>query len=184
MTTLIRSSAVVLSLALCGPGASGQPKESPPTRPVVITTGLSHGWELIISVDAKTTTSRVQYHSSAVLSSTRASISVKDCPRMAEAIEAAAKAVQSDKRFENDRVGDVTISIGVADVYVAGKDGKTALEKRKVVMLGGGETGLFTDPLKMNLIPEEAAKFAKSLQAAPGIYERLKSSINFDAIWK
>jgi len=172
--------AVALSIALSGATAHGEPKESPPSDPVVIKTSIGFGWELTIVADAKTNSSRVGYSSSGFLESTRASISVKDCARLAEAIEDAAKAVKNDKRYESDKVGDVTVSVG--EIEVIGKDKQK--EKKKVVQLGGGETGLFSKPLAMNLSVEEAGKFAASLRRVPGVHARLKAAIDFDAMWK
>jgi len=175
------------ALALCGldnPGARAQTKETPPAGPVVIRTDLANGWYLEIVVNATTTSSSVRYTFSGFLESVRASVGVKECERMAEAIDAAAAAVRADKRFETERFGDVTITTGTGKIGVVGKDGKYTAEDRKCVMLRGGETGLFSKPLETNLLPDEAEKFAKSIRTAPGIHARLKAAIDFDAIYK
>lgn len=164
--------------------ARAQTKDIPPLGPVVIKTDLSHGWFLEIVVEATTTTSRVRYSSQAFLESTRASIGVKDCDRMAEALESAAAAVRKNQRFEGERYGDVGITIGDGKVGVVGKDGKYTTEERKVVIVRGGETGLFSKALEMNLIPEEAERFAKSLRAAPGVHARIKATADFDGMFK
>jgi len=178
--------AAALWVLVNGATASGQQKETAPSKPVAISTEIEYGWSLSIVADARGITSRVGYDAqSGVLERTRAHISVKDCERLADAIETAAKAVKGDKRFENDGVGDVTISTGLGDVYLPGRDGKEGkTEKRQCVLLGGGESGLFMKSLNMNLDPEKAAAFATAIRGVPAVYARLKSSIDFDAMFK
>jgi hypothetical protein len=192
----MKSSTLSLAMALCitagGSHAFSQSRDTAPINPVAINTELIDGWRIEIIADAKTTTTRLSYSWSALLKSTRASIAIKDCGRVAEAIDEAATAVRNGKRFENEEFGHLMITTGTGKVtvtdkdggYLKDKDGNTLQEDRQVVIIHGGESGMFTEPYHREVLPDDAAKFARALRKAPGIAARLKSAIDLDAIWK
>lgn len=165
------SFAAILSAGFYVSTASGQ--DSAPINPLAIRMQISDLWFLTITSNGQKTNSAVVYDSAGFLNKTRASVSINDCNRMAEAIEVAADAVEKGALIEPRQLGDIRISIG--------KD----TEGHGAVKLSGGEKGLlFTSPLEQLVPPEEARKFAQSLRAVPGIHARLMSSIDFAAIWR
>jgi len=178
--------AIAIAVVPLGTSVRAQGRETPPINPVVIKTNLYGGSEVFLEVvcDAKATSVLVKLDQSRFLEPRHDSIALDNCAKTADSLEAAAAAVQNDKRFENRLVGTVTITIGTAKLSVVGKDGKSKVEERTVVMLRAGKSGFFEQPVEMNLLPEEAEKLAKALRTAPGIYARLKSAIDFDAIYK
>jgi hypothetical protein len=164
---------VILTLVIEVSTASAQPKDSPPISPLVIRMPIYDKWSLTIVSNGKQTTSLVVYEWSGFLNTTRGTIAIEDCDKVAGAIKAAADAVQSGKPIGVEQFGNVSIGIG------------SNPEGHKSVMIRGGERALlFTSPIEQYLPPEEAKKFALSLHAVPGAHVRLMSSIDFKAIWK
>jgi len=171
LKALMFSLAVILQLAFGMSTALAQ--DSLPISPLVIRMLVSDMWFLSITSTGEKTTSMVVYEVSGLLNTTRATIAVKECDKVAGAIEAAADAVQGGKPIGVVQFGDLHIGI------------KSNPEGHKSVTLSGGEKGLmFTSPLEQFFTPVEAKRFAKSLRAVPGIEARLMSHINFAAIWK
>jgi hypothetical protein len=96
-----------------------------------------------------------------------AQVAVENAAKIAEAIEAAANAARDDKKFDVRSVGGLSISIG-------------KLDKEAVVNVSS--SGWFA--LRLTTTVDNARKMARALQTAPGIHERLKSSVNFEAMFK
>jgi len=165
------SLAVILQLALGMSTALAQ--DSLPINPLTIRMNIGDTWFLTITSTGEKTTSLVVYEVSGFLNTTRASIAVKDCGKVADAIEAAANAVQGGKPIEVEQFDDIRIGI------------KSSPDGHKSVTISGREKSqLFASPLEQSLTPDEAKKFAKSLRAVPKIDARLMSHIDFAAIWK
>lgn len=192
-TLLILFALVSVVLAAQPDIAVGEPSSSASTpsaetQKVTLNAPIGEGWHIrIISTPDKTRSSIIN-DQSGILDISVATIKDEGCGPLADAIEDAASAIETNTLFDERRVAGFRVSIVRVESYKrtglgASDDNEDRQCRFEVVVEEEYGGGFLSSPVKTRLACDNVRGFAQAIRQAPKKKERLLSAINFDRMW-